>query len=398
MTGSNLNILYALLTLKKFTDSTHPMSTNEIAEKMAVYFDMDEEDCINAKTVGRLLDDISLCQDPSLLGNLSFSVGRLMRNKMGIFSPYKSSSSKKGPTRYYYFESKFTDEELYMLCDAVETYNYFGLTDITSLYKKLADLRPKTPHSYGSQSYDASLKNKMENDIRVLDNVRVIGEIIAHNATEKEKLLMQILYCSYDYKNGKLELLPKKGGKLSTYIPLKLLWSNGYYYVAALGEWGNNPINLRIDRIASITAIPPEDKNYYMSRIKDMDKEQHEALRSKSVYRAKNPIMYGGKMERIHILVRSTPRNNILNAIADIFGRDVKIMPANDSDFAKVGSKPAPLGEDDETWYVLSITTSTFGVELACTQYCDSMFVLSPDHLRESIMQRIRVAKEVYGV
>ncbi len=128
-----------------------------------------------------------------------------------------------------------------------------------------------------------------------------------------------------------------------------------------------------------------------------MDKGQQDALHSKSVYRTKNPIMYG-KMEHIQILVRSTPRNNILNAIADIFGRDVTIKTTMDKDFAIIGGKPAPLGESDETWYHLSVTTTTLGVELACTQYCNSMFVISPYHLRESIMQRIRVAKDVYGV
>ncbi len=393
------NSIYILLTLKKYSDKKHPITVPELTKHLNQDFPpthiADNDKDITDKTVGRIL--AIMAEDIKLKNvGLPFEVGCMMKDPVFGFIDYRDFGNQKSPTRYYYYESVFSNEEITMLCDAMETYNYFERKDITDLYKKMASLRREEGEGadapkYHSQSYDAQIKNPASSTVNVLENVQMIGEII------RKKFLMEIEYCNYGLVGGKIGLIPRNGGNKSLYLPLKLLWSNGYYYVTALGSFGNALINLRVDRINNIVEIEP-DENEYKDRINKIDDTQAGALQSKSVYRATNPIMFGGKPIPINLLIRTTEKNGIMNAVVDIFGRGIRIHKASNNDFQKLNGMPAPLGSEKETWYKVRVSATPGGVELAATQYCNSMFVLDPPELRDRIRDRIVIGAHAYGI
>ena len=387
--ASRLNVLYIILVLKNYSSPKKPMSIKEITEKVNsdYYHTFSDEDSINHSTVSRILD--ALCADVSLGmqnipmafydddSNLGFNILCVMETDEGDWDFYKAPNTGKGPKKYYYYDSVFTNAELATLIDSVEAYNYFSTEDIAGLVEKLLGLRP-TSEFLSKYNESGSARYKDEDSL-VLSNIDELKHII------KNKQFAQITYCNY---NSKFELEPRE--KYPRVVkPLTMMWSNGYYYlVAQLGK-GYTPANLRLDRITDIVAVNPT-KEMIEDYKTDFDFDA-------TSYRMKHPIMYGGKVEHVTLLFLDTPINGMINALVDIFGKTTKIRPATEAEIKNNLSPSILKNAEEGTWMRADFSSTSGGAMLFASQYCRDCKIISPQSLKESVAQNLATGYAMYN-
>ena len=385
---SRLNVLYIILVLKNYSSAEHPMSIKEITDKVNSdhYHIINDDYSINASTIARILD--ALYKDVSLglqnipmdfyidESNLGFNIQCVMETSDGKWEYYKAPKSGKGPKKYYYYESVFSNAELATLIDSVEAYNYFSTEDIAGLVGKLLNLRPVS--EYIKKHNNALSSHYRDENSLVLANIDEFKHIM------KAKQFAEITYCSY---NSKLELEPR--AKYPRIVkPLTMMWSNGYYYLVAQFGPGYTPANLRMDRITDIVAITPTPEMIQDYKT-DLDFDA-------TSYRMKHPIMYGGEVEHVCVLYLDTPTNGMNNAIMDIFGKTTKIRPAT-NDEIKNNLSPAILANSSNgTWMRADFSSTGGGAELFATQYCRYCKVVAPKSLKDKVAQNLNIGSSLY--
>lgn len=385
---NRLNVLYILLALKNHSNAQNPLSISDITEYVNNHFyrgTYDDDATINNSTVTRILDTLysdtnlgfqnesmDFYNDPAKLG---FNLYCVMKGKNNTWETYEAPEQGKGPKKYYYYESIFSDKELLILINSVEAYNYFSTEDIAGLVSKLLSLRPQSEVLTKYHSSDGQ-KLKDENSL-VLPNIDEFSQII------KNQQFAKIVYCNYNHKHA---LVPRNGYP-RIIRPLSMMWSNGYYYLIALLKPGYAPANLRMDRITEIEAIEPTKqmrKDY--SGNYDLDA---------STYRMKHPVMYGGEAQHIAMLFLETPSNNINNAITDTFGRTAQIRLATEDEI-NTHLPGINLSDIQGTWMRVDFNATTTGTELFATQYCRYCKVISPEKLANNITANLQTGLQLY--
>lgn len=389
-TNSNrLHAIYILLVLKNHSSANEPLSIVEITELVNTNFfhkTYDGEDSINSSTVSRTLDaimtDLNLAFKDVPMSyyddqtNIGCNLYCVMEGKDGEWIPYEAPDVGKGPKKYYYYDSIFSDHELLTLVDSVETYNYFSSDDIAGLVEKLLSLRPQ---SELVTKYHASSDEKLkDSDSLVLANIDEFSRLI------KEQKFAEITYCNYDYNH---KLVPRDGYP-RLIRPLDMMWSNGYYYLVALFRPGYAPANLRIDRIETIVPYDPTPEmiNAYQA---DVDL-------AVSTYRMYHPVMHGGKIEHIKMLYLDTPKFCMSNAMMDTFGKTTRVRPASKEEILSFLPAHAHLPAHEGTWYRADFQATTGGTELFATQYSPYCKVISPSSLSEKVQANLQKGLSLY--
>lgn len=392
---SRLNLLYIFLTLKNYSSKEHPMSVSEIRDKAnSCFFDNGVSIGLNTSTISRLLEpfrtnenfafllegDATDYSDPQRLGYNIFCVAKVN----DTFVPYEEAEAQASEKdarlmRYYYCESVFSDAELRTLLDAIAVNNYFSSGDIAALTAKLLGLSPQfTMSNRPSPTDDAEIKDE---DSMLLTNIEDFDRMI------KNKQVAEIVYYNYGYNGSpRLEAVPRSGYP-RIIRPVKMMWSNGFYYlVAMLGPSPQYaPSNLRLDRIQICGTLDSPELWKAYSPPKQP---------SSSVYRLKNPVMYGGKEETIQMLCRQSEDNGMMNAVMDTFGTLARCRPATQEELEQYlgyGTRYQPKEDPDEEgiWIHVRVNSTARGVALFATQYCNHCRVLSPQSLADDIKKKI---------
>ena len=386
---NRLNVLYILLILKNHSNEHNPLSIANITDLVNHHFyrsTYNNDVSINNSTVTRILD--TLYSDTNLsfqnvsmdfyhdTANLGFNLYCVMKGKNNTWETYELPEHGKGPKKYYYYESTFSDKELITLINSVEAYNYFSTDDIAGLVAKLLSMRPKSAvldkHCI-SKGYNLKYEDSL-----VLPNIDEFSHII------KNQQFAQIVYCNYNYKH---ELVPRNGYP-RIIRPLSMMWSNGYYYLIALLKPGYTPANLRIDRITEIKAIEPtQQMRKDFSTDTDLDV---------SDYRMKHPVMYGGKIQHITMLYFDTPKNGMNNAVIDTFGKTANIRPATLEEIQTHLPTVNINDIENGTWFRADFNATITGTELFATQYCRFCKVISPTTLKDNIIASLQTGLQMY--
>jgi len=376
--NSRLNVFYILQVLERHSDEEHPLSVTEIRDKINKEFGhlSATGTLMSIDTIKRILEELISCifiENQNIReweGKYGFCIYCVMR-KGDAYVPYRAEDGTASPKKYFYYESAFKEAELLILKDAVETYSYFSEEDITDIVRKLVRLRPQ---SFPKQRYHDIAGYERDENSLLLMNIDMLNEIIQrrNGAT--------ITYCAYDI-NKKLVPRPGYPKKIE---PLHLLWSNGYYYLLAYNEKYQSTVSYRVDRIIDIEEVEMENS--------------HRAENFNSVqYRHEHPVMFGGEKVRMVLLCRDTGRNYIMNTIMDVFGKNAKVTKADKELVEK------NLPESFETyekqgisWLKVVIETTSGGVELWATQYCNDCIIVEPKDSANRVMERIKTGITYY--
>ncbi len=385
--SSRNNVLYLILTLKNFTDRNTPLTNQQLTNKLnETFYNHSDKTPISHTTVGHMLDalikddyldlfrinDIHELTEPGDIRD-TFNTGFYLRCVTPIIkkdgsTEYKDVASmpeserSRCKNKLYYYESTILESELKTLYDAIETYNFFSVEDISKISSKLGSIRPLSSEflKYLPTPADRELK---DSDTTVLKHISDLAHII------KNRQLAEITYCTY---NAKLKLVPKEGYESpKTVRPLKIIWSNGYYYCIVGVKGYTNVQNLRIDRmdyIEPINATKDELKEYsgYCGS------EADHISSSKSDYRSKHPVMYAGETSTFPLLVNaSTP--NMMNTIVDTFGRNLSTHKPGGNVLESCNIDPATKDE----WVIINVKSTFNGIVLFATEYCRDVVILS---------------------
>jgi hypothetical protein len=398
---SRLNLLYIFLTLKNYSSAKNPMTGSDIIKKISEDFtDNGEAITLSPSTISRLLspfltnenfsfdtlNDEGFYEDIHKFGYKLFCVTK----KGNDFIPYTQEidepEDKKNTTaKYYYCESIFSDAELRTLIDAIKIYNYFSPSDIVRLTQKLLDLSPQSftnPSHVNLNPNDANLKDVNSS---VLNNIEDFNQYI------QKQQMVEINYCNYGYEKNSTQLQLIERSNYPRYIrPLRMMWSNGYYYLMAmLGPADKySPTNLRMDRILILgnrDATTDEWNNW---------KPKYSPP---SEYRLKHPVMFGGNEEDIDMLCLQTETNGIMNAVMDVFGLLANCRPATQAEIQSHISPDYVLSEN-EKWIHVHVKTTTGGVILFATQYCRYCKVISPDFVVDAIQNNLKTGLSNYSI
>ena len=209
--------------------------------------------------------------------------------------------------RYSLVSREFDLAELKMLIDAVESAKFIS--------KKKSDILVEKLSMLASQYQASNLKRNISVEDRVkYDNEKIIHIVDGINEAINQGKKIAFQYFKYDVnKEPKL----RNDGKPFVFSPLKLVWNGDFYYMVGVFEKEKKVGVFRIDRvlgrpeILEENAIPfPDDFDF-------------------SRYLQTSFHMYGTTASAVELICT----NDVMDAVLDKYGKDVKTYQYDDSHF-----------------------------------------------------------------
>ena len=261
---------------------------------------------------------------------------------------------KKG---YRLLNPPFEPYELRLMVDGVQSSKFITkekAREITGKIKKLAGNTVR--ESLNRQAYVAERVRSM-NDSVVRDADRI------HEAINKD-LKIGFRYFHYSPATGDEKRYSKSGNQ---YIvsPYALLWNNGNYYLYAYDSEKQKFRYFRVDRMERISQPLP-----YHRDGKSEYKEKDIATKKAKVF-----DMYGGK----EYTVRIRFRNELADVVVDQFGKDIMMIPCDDSHF--IITVPVEISPPFFAW------VATFGRRVK---------ILSPEPVVEKMRDFLQRSMDMY--
>ena len=205
--------------------------------------------------------------------------------------------------RYYLIGRKFDLPELKTLIDATESARFITKEKSDALVKKLASL------SSLNNAFALTRNIDVENRIKA-ENEKIYYIIDALNEAINLKKKVSFQYFTYNVKKQKKL---KYDGYTYVFSPYKLIWNGDYYYVVGYSEKHKGIGSFRLDRIARQPNVLDEDAV-------NVPKGFNLNTYLNSMFR-----MYNGQRKEVELICD----NDVMDAIIDKFGKDVKVL-AND--------------------------------------------------------------------
>ncbi len=279
----------------------------------------------------------SVYDDMAVLSSLGFDV---------ITLPTK-------PPKYTLLKRPFETAELKILVDAVESSKFVTAERSRAIIAKLRGFAGKYHSGELSRSVYVEDRIKTENDLSV-ENIDAIHKAI--NANES------ISFKYFDYTWDKHRIF-RHGGKRYTVSPISLVWSDENYYLVAYDETADTTKNFRVDKMAEILNTG-EPRNKKISGVRFNPAE----------YSNKIFGMYGGREE----LVCLECREHLAGVVIDRFGMDYTFFK---TPFGFRASVRAMISPNFLSWIM------SFGGD---------MKIISPDSVRDELLDLIRKVRECY--
>ena len=337
--GKKIIILYILSILRKYTDANHPMTQQQIAEKLLSDYGME----VNRSTIKRNIEDLI---------DAEYDIGY---TEIKRTHTDKKTGEKEENYIYtdLYYEHEFSESELHMLIDGLLFSRSVPYTARKDLIEKLGDLSS----SYFSRrmNHVRCMSSDSPENKSLFYNIELLDEAIA------EGKQVRITYGYYGMDMKLHENMNEDGSrKWQILNPYQMVASEGRYYLICNKDNYPNVANYRIDRIVSIEVLekPAKPKNQVEGLEDGLNMEDY-------VYQNLN--MFTGKPEKVEFVV---PRRAV-SVVIDFFGRHVKFH------------------EEDGT-VECSLLVSRESMKRWAVQMAGTVRVISPPELVEEIREEIR--------
>lgn len=289
----------------------------------------------------------------------------------------------------YYAEGPLTEEQAAILRDAIVVYPYAEPEKTQEIVDALNELTTE----YNQMTYDARLIGAEKYPGTYYENLKEIYK--AFSATEYDdakdtsrisiqearmsreqylagmsKKVNRVSFEYYEYAFNEsthhIELSPKmlkNGDIVRTVNPLKLLWSNGYYYLVTYYKDKSGKyryLNYRVDRMQNVkcTSEPVEElteSTYIKSGEFNVSR-----------YKGRNPVMYSSDEGRTDVVLRC--KKYLLNNVLDTFGFESNIKAYSPDELM-----------------VTVYSASPKGVIMWALEYGDGAEIVEPASLREEM-------------
>ena len=268
-----LLVLYDILLRE--TDEEHPLSTDEIVEKL----------CKRGINIARKV----LPCDIALLNKYGFEV----------------LSYKKRSYYYYVAYRKFDVAELRILIDAIQAANFIPEAHTIDLAKRLAGLAgTHSAEEMGRRfvCYDTVKKNN--------GNIFYYTDKIERAIEDRKKVSFR--YFSLNYKGEKVF---RREGRRYIVNPVVLVCDNDNYYLVCYDDKHEGTANYRLDRMDDLV----EEDTHITEREGSRDFNQH-------IYRRQAFSMYAGEPTDVYLIVEEP----LVEEMFDKFGMNIKLIPLGD--------------------------------------------------------------------
>lgn len=327
--SQKLRLFYIIDILTKYSDENNPLNTNDIIDFLKDEYDI----ACERKTI---YDDISC------LSQYGFDI-------------IKSSK----PRGYFLAYNTFELPELRMLIDAVQAANFISVRKTKQLLEKFAKYTNVFASERISKQIYIDNRHKTENK----NIFYIIDEL--HNAIiNKHKV--NIVYKKRIISNeNKIDYSKKE----MLFNPYAMTWSNDRYYLIGNYNKYNNIINLRIDRIVSVTETSEQCKSFetvssYIGRFDTAD------------YVNKHLSMFSGEIMPVELICN----NEKIDDVVDRFGDKVKMTVYDENHF--------------KTYIDVAVNE---GLVSWIMQYGKSIKVCRPRLLTDMIIDRTNEILQLYG-
>lgn len=245
---------------------------------------------------------------------------------------------------YYLADRLLEPSEVRLLTDAVYAYQAISAPQTEKLVEKLQKLL----NAYDRKVYKnmTVVKNdKKTTNYEVFLNVEILDEAI------QKKKKVQFTYLAYDFDKS---LKPRREKKY-TVNPYQLICTNEHYYLACKMAPESRVSFYRIDLMRDIS-------------VSEFNIEA--PLNERELMIAGSKTMYAWYGEPEIITMRC--KNYVLGDVIDKFGRGITIKKENDETF------------------LATIKIAPHGVQFWALQYLPHIEVLSPDWLRDEIIESLK--------
>lgn len=261
--------------------------------------------------------------------------------------------SRRTKTHDYFIGSRdFELPELKLLVDSVQSSKFITHKKSMELISKIEKL---------TSDFNAK---KLHRQVFVTNRVKTVNETIYYNVDKIHDAIAankQITFLYYDVDVNRKKVYRKNGDR---YIesPVSLTWDDENYYLITYKEKYDDYAHYRVDKMENIE-IAEEDRILG-------DKPFDLSAYSKTTF-----AMFGGEETEVSIKFE----NELVGVIFDRFGRDARIVKADEGHFictVKVAVSPHFL-----SWII------SFG---------DRAKILSPEHVIDDMYELILKAKSMY--
>ena len=347
--GKKIIILYILNILRKYTDFNHPMTQQEIADKMMDDYEMP----VNRATVKKNIMDL-------------MAAGYYIYPKDEFTRKYidKKTGEEEENTIYtnFYYDHDFSESELHMLIDGLLFSRSVPYKPRKELIKKLGEL--SSSHFSQRMRHVHSMNADSPENKDLFYNIEVLDEAI------QEGKQVEITYGRYGTDLKLHESLNEDGTvKKQLLNPYQLVASEGRYYLICNKDNKNNVANYRVDRIMSITKLdtPSKPKSEVAGLENGLKLEKY-------LYQHVN--MFSGDPEKVEFII---PKS-FVSVVIDFFGSHVSFFDKGDGTIS------------------CNIEVSREAMKHWVKQFADVVRVVSPEGLVEEIREEIRKANANYGM
>ena len=278
-TNQKFKLYYLAKILTEKTDEDHYITMPEILEELERY-----EVTANRKSIYNDLKDLE---------------------RLGI--EVEGEPIGKG-YHYHVVDRQFELPELKLLVDAIQSSKFITARKSNELIKKLETLVSK---------YEAA---KLQRQVFVSGRIKTMNESIYYNVDEIHNAIAENRKIRFQYFqwNVKKEMELRHGGAYYHISPWGMSWDDENYYLVGYDSEADMIKHYRVDKMLHIR----------MSEETREGKEIFQKL-DMAAYTKKSFGMYGGKEERVKLLVK----NGFAGIMIDRFGKDVSTIPVDEEHF-----------------------------------------------------------------
>ena len=277
--NQKLKILYLMKVLLEKTDESHSITMPEIIAELEAY--------------GITAERKSIYNDMECLRQYDLDI---------IGEQYD---------RTYYYRignRQFELAELKLLVDSVQSAKFLTAKKSNRLIKKIEGLASK---------YEAS---QLHRQVYVAERIKTMNESIYYNVDNIHNAIAKNSKITFQYFqwNVKKEMELRKNGALYEVSPWALSWNDENYYLVAYDSLEQMIKHFRVDKMLNITVTA-------------------EKREGKSLFQTFDMAVYAKKMFGMFYAEEQTVKlecaNSLAGVIIDRFGKDVMLIPKDDSYF-----------------------------------------------------------------
>lgn len=337
-----MTIINILNILKKYSDSEHRLTQQDIAKLLEKEYSM----VVDRKTIKRnlmnLLDldyDFEYTETTKLVKKKDKN-GKEVIEEVPVFTDW-------------YIQREFDDSEIRLLIDSVLFSKSIPHSQCRQLIEKLVGLS----NIYFSRKvgHICNLPENQPENKELFYTIDVLEEAISHGKK------VAFIYNRY----GADKKLHPRSEEEYVISPYQMVATNGRYYVICNYEKYGGTSNFRIDKIKGIRMLDEARKELRDVQGAEMNLPKH---------MAEHLYMFGGESIR----AKFKAKNHLIDQIIDWYGNDVTIREL----------------EDDEC--LVEVTVNREAFFCWAMQYGLHIEVMEPVDMRERIIDSIKKMSEIY--